>query len=209
MSNEKFYRYYRVSGPEVTGLLSSYGKNEETRNSAIQKMLDDSGAVGFCETSGWGNNVKLVSSLCFPADHEFGTEVTIKRTDYFRGKKVVMVRGKGRTKEARALNEKIAGHIKEANIVLSQALGFQDYIVNHYQVQCSGIGGAIEGQRGVAMLSTYCGKQPGVNDVLLFAIPSKSGCGNQPDIPLSFEEITYGQFYDLADLKSDGSSTSD
>lgn len=197
MSNEKYYRYFRVSGPEVAELNAKHAEFRENRQAALEKMLKDSGAVAYTEISRWGETATLVCSLVFLADHDFGTEVTIKRHDYQDGKKVVIVRGKGRTAEARELNAKLEGYVREANEVLAKAPTYHDYLINHYQVQCCGIGGPVPGSSGSAMLSTYCGRQPGNKETLLFAIPMKSDECGQPEIPASFEEITYGQFYDL------------
>lgn len=198
MSNEKYYRYFRVSGPEVVKLLAGYGEIEAKRKQVLEKMLKDSGAVAFTESRGWGENGSLVMDLVFKEDHDFGTPVTITRRDRLDGQKIIIAHGKGRTKEARALNEKLKGYVREANDVLKNTPSFKDYLIQHYNVQCNGIGGPVERGFGSYMISTNCGKQPGSDDTLLFAIPVKSDGCRQPEIPASFEEITYGQFYDLS-----------
>lgn len=197
MSNEKYYRYFRVSGPEVVTLLADYDAIQVKRKEVLDKMLQDSGAIAFTEMRDWGENGTLVRSLCFRADHDFGTPVTIDRRDRYDGQDVVIVHGKGRTKEARAFTEKLKGYVKAANDELKKAPSFRDYLIQHYQVACNGIGGPSERGFGSYMISTNCGKQPGSDDTMLFAIPIKSDGCKQPEIPASFEEITYGQFYDL------------
>ena len=198
MSNEKYYRYFRVSGPEVVTLLADYDAIQVKRKEVLDKMLKDSGALSYTERRHWGENGTFVGSLVFRADHDFGTPVTIERKDRWEGQAVVIVHGKGRTKEARAFTEKLRGYVKAANDELEKLPKFKDYLIEHYQVQCNGIGGPVPGRSGSAMLSTYCGKQPESDDTLLFAIPVKSDGCRQPEIPASFEEITYGQFYDLS-----------
>lgn len=198
MSNEKYYRYFRVSGPEVVELNAKYEEIASTRQNTLEKMLKDSGAIAYTERRGWGENGTLVGALVFSAKHDFGTEVTIKRRDFFEGKEAVIVRGKGRTAAARELNSRLEGFVREANEVLAKAPSYRDYLINHYQVACNGIGGPSERGFGSYMISTNCGKQPGSDDALLFAIPVKSDGCRQPEIPASFEEITYGQFYDLS-----------
>lgn len=198
MNNEKYYRYFRVSGPEVVTLLADYDAISAKRKLVLEKMLQDSGAVAYTERRGWGENGTLVESLVFSAKHDFGTEVTIKRRDHLDGKPIVIVRGKGRTAEARELNQRLEGYVREANEVLAKAPSFRDYLIQHYQVACDGIGGPTERGFGSYMISTNCGKQPGSDDTLLFAIPIKSDGCRQPEVPASFEEITYGQFYDLS-----------
>lgn len=197
MNNEKYYRYFRVSGAEPAKLLADYVDVDTKREQVLEKMLQDSGAIAYTERRAWGENGTLVASLVFKADHDFGIPVTIDRKDYFDGQRVVIVHGKGNSKEARAFTAKLKGYVKDANDELANVPSFKDYLIQHYQVACNGIGAPAESGRGSYMISTNCGKQPGSDDTLLFAIPMKSDGCRVPEIPDSFEEITYGQFYDL------------
>lgn len=198
MNNEKYYRYFRVSGPEVVTLLADYDAVSAKRKLVLEKMLQDSGAIAFTERRGWGENGTLVADLVFKADHDFGIPVTVDRKDRYEGQDVVIVHGRGSSKEARAFTDKLKGYVKAANGELSEVPIFKDYLTQHYQVACNGIGGPTERGFGSYMISTNCGKQPGSDDTLLFAIPTKADGCRQPEIPASFEEITYGQFYDLS-----------
>lgn len=202
MSNEKYYSYYRVTGPEVAELNALYTEIEASRKAALAKMLQDSGAIAYTESGGWGNKVKLVQSLVFAADYDFGIEVTIKRRDFFNGKQAVIVRGKGSTKAAREFNARIQSYVSDANSVLRDAPDYQGYLIQHYQVESSGFGAPVAGgsKFGVSMISTYCGQSHDDKNTLLFAIPDTVltvGEKRRVAVPASFEEITYGQFYDM------------
>ncbi|MNI55890.1 hypothetical protein D3C77_700380 [compost metagenome] len=52
------------------------------------------------------------------------------------------------------------------------------------------------------MLFSRCGTTAHSDEVLLFAIPTNADGCRQPEIPLSFVEITYGQFYDLTNTET-------
>lgn len=197
MSNEKYYRYFRVSGPEATKLLADYDAVSEKRKEIIKDAIASIGAVAHTEHRDWGGRT-MVAELVFSADHQFPCEVTVTRNDKYDGQDVVVVRGKGRKKDAREFNSHLTGTVRGLNEALAEYPKFKDYLIDHYNVRCSGLGEPSGRGWGVAMLSTNCGKAAGSDDVLLFAIPSKSDDCKQPEIPASFEEITYGQFYDLS-----------
>lgn len=197
MSNEKYYRYFKVTGDEAVKLLADYEVVGEKRKEVIKTHITKVGAVLHTEHRDWGGKT-LVAELVFSADHQFPCEVKTERTDTIDGEKVVVVRGKGRNRGAREFNAMLSRTIRELNEALTECPKFKDYLIDHYNVRCSGLGEASGRGWGVAMLSTNCGKAAGSDDVLLFAIPSKSDECDQPEIPASFEEITYGQFYDLS-----------
>lgn len=158
-------------------------------------------ATEYAMRFGWGENGSLVKSLVFAADYDFGAPVTVIHRDNIEGREVVVVRGKGRAKEARDLNSSLARYVRDANDDLAELPSFKDYLINHYQIACNGIGAPSPRGYGAYMISTNCGAQPGSKDVLLFAVPVKSDGCRQPEIPPSFVEITYGQFYDLTNTE--------
>lgn len=128
--------------------------------------------------------------------------MTIKREDFFDGKRVVIARGKGNTKEGRAYNKELDAVIHEANAKLKALPEWNDYITNHYGIMRTGIGGQSGRGFGFAMLSTYGGKHPRRDDCLIFAIPNnKEEKHGEVVIPDGFKKITYGQFYDIANVK--------
>jgi len=199
VSQEKFYRYFKVTGQEVVYLLAAYEPIDAKRKQVIKGMLEESGAAGYAESRGWGENGSTVQALWFLADHDFGAPVTIAHRTHDDGKDMVVVRGKGTSKAAKDLNAKLRGYIKAANDQLTDLPSFHDYLIKHYGVACTGLGGRVGSGFGVAMLQTKCGVAPGSKDTLLFAVPTKSEGCRQPEIPASFTEMTYGQFYDLSE----------
>lgn len=201
MSNEKYYRYFKVTGGEAAKLLAGYDAVSTKRDQVLEDVKARSGAVMLAMRFGWGENGSLVESLVFAADYDFGAPVTITHRDSIEGREVVVVRGKGRTKEARELNARLSLCVREANDSLAELPLFKDYLINHYQIACNGIGAPSARGYGAYMISTNCGAQPGTKDVLLFAVPVKSDGCRQPEIPPSFVEITYGQFYDLTNTE--------
>ncbi|MCO0229638.1 Eac protein, partial [Escherichia coli] len=135
---------------------------------------------------------------------QFPCPMTIKREEMFDGKRVVLGRGKGNTKEGRAYNKELDSVMEEANKKLKSLPEWKDYIVNHYGIMRTGIGGQSGRGFGFAMLSTYGGKHPGRDDCLVFAIPNnKEERHGEVEIPGNFQKITYGQFYDIANQPND------
>lgn len=195
MSNEKNYKYYRVEGPDVKALVDSHKPIAEQRSTVLKQLLDDSGAIGYVLHTGIGVIAATVSDLAFKADHQFPCEVTVRRQSMLDGEKVSIVKGKGRSKEANEFNRWLNGLIDAANSQLKNLPSFFDYTITHYNVNCSTLGDSTG--RGMAILCTYGGLEPGREDSLLFAIPQvKRERDRQPEIPAGFVEITYGQFYD-------------
>lgn len=196
MSNEKNYKYYRVEGPDVKALVDSHKPIAEQRGTVLKQLLDDSGAAGYTLHSGLSIISATVSDLAFKHDHPFPCEVTVRRQDMLDDTKVVIVKGKGRSKEVKEFNGWLNGLIDTANSQLKNLPSFFDYMISHYNVHCSTLGDSTG--RGMAILCTYGGLEPGRDDSLLFAIPQvKEGeRDRQPEIPAGFVEITYGQFYD-------------
>ena len=100
--------------------------------------------------------------------------------------------------EGRAYNKVLYAVKEEANKKLKSLPEWNDYIVNHYGIMRTGIGGQSGRGFGFAMLSTYGGKHPGRDDCLVFAIPNnKEDRHGEIVIPDSLKKITYGQFYDI------------
>lgn len=195
----KHYDYYLVEGPEVKALIDGYKEILEQRNTILPDAAAKVGAIAWTLTRNWGGGGGLLESFAWEKGFAFPCEVTIKRTDYFDGKPVVIARGKGNTKDGRAYNKELDVILADANEKLKSLPEFKDYIINHYDIMRTGIGGrAGNSGFGMAMLSTYGGKHPTRDDALLFAIPNnKEDRHRDIVIPDTFQKLTYGQFYDI------------
>lgn len=195
----KFYDYYMVEGDEVKSLIAGYDDIREQRNSILPEASGKVGAIAWTTPSGWGGGGGLLNGFVWEKGYQFPCPMTIKREEMFDGKRVVLGRGKGNTKEGRAYNKELDSVMEEANKKLKSLPEWKDYIVNHYGIMRTGIGGQSGRGFGFAMLSTYGGKHPGRDDCLVFAIPNnKEERHGEVEIPGNFQKITYGQFYDIA-----------
>lgn len=199
MQPEEFYRYYKLTGPAAQAVNDDYSGIPAIRTEVLSELLSNTGAVAICENHDWGKNGSLVSNVAFLADHPFKVPVTVRNRDKFEGRDVVVVTGRGNTKEARAFNAEIAEHISAANQKLKDAPSYIDFLITRFNVQCCTIGWGMTGRHGAAMISTHCGQSKNDKNVLLFAIPipNENDRSKSPEIPAEFKEITYGQFYDL------------
>ncbi|MBG0617751.1 Eac protein [Enterobacter hormaechei] len=194
----KFYDYYMVEGDEVKSLIAGYDDIGEQRNSILPEAAGKVGAIAWTTSSGWGGGGGLLNGFVRDKGYQFPCPMTIKREEMFDGKRVVLGRGKGNTKEGRAFNKELDAVMEEANKKLKSLPEWKDYIVNHYGIMRTGIGGQSGRGFGFAMLSTYGGKHPGRDDCLVFAIPNnKEERHGEVEIPGNFQKITYGQFYDI------------
>ncbi|MBG0533633.1 Eac protein [Enterobacter hormaechei] len=194
----KFYDYYMVEGDEVKSLIAGYDDIGEQRNSILPEAAGKVGAIAWTTSSGWGGGGGLLNGFVGDKGYQFPCPMTIKREEMFDGKRVVLGRGKGNTKEGRAFNKELDAVMEEANKKLKSLPEWKDYIVNHYGIMRTGIGGQSGRGFGFAMLSTYGGKHPGRDDCLVFAIPNnKEERHGEVEIPGNFQKITYGQFYDI------------
>lgn len=197
--NEKHYDYYVVEGDDVKALICSYDEIREQRNAILPDAASKVGAIAWTTTRGWGGGGGLLESFVWDKDFQFPCQVTIKRSDFFDGKRVVIARGKGNTKEGREYNKTLDTVRNEANAKLKNLPEWSDYIINHYGIMRTGIGEQSGRGFGLSMLSTYGGKPALKDDCLIFAIPNtKEDKHGDIDIPKSFKKISYGQFYDLA-----------
>ncbi|HCO3755943.1 TPA: Eac protein [Escherichia coli] len=195
----KYYDYYMVEGDDVKALIKSYDAINDQRNAILPAAAEKVCAIAWTTTSNWGGGGGLLQSFAWEKGFEFPCQMTIKREDFFDGKRVVIARGKGNTKEGRAYNKELDAVIHDANAKLKSLPEWNDYIVNHYGIMRTGIGGQSDRGFGFAMLSTYGGKHPLRDDCLIFAIPNnKEERHGDVKIPDNFRKITYGQFYDIA-----------
>ncbi|EAA4267331.1 Eac protein [Salmonella enterica subsp. enterica serovar Corvallis] len=206
----KYYDYYMVEGDDVKELISSYDTINEQRNSILPAAAEQVGAIAWTTTRNWGGRGGLLQSFVWEKGYEFPCQITIKREDFWNGKRVVIARGKGNTKEGRAYNKELDAVIHEANVKLKALPEWNDYIANHYGIMRIGIGCQSGRGFGFAMLSTYGGKHPQRDDCLIFAIPNnKEEQHGEVVIPDAFKKITYGQFYDIANAKEDEEETAE
>ncbi|HAD0817112.1 TPA_asm: Eac protein [Salmonella enterica subsp. enterica serovar Typhimurium] len=195
----KYYDYYMVEGEDVKELIQSYDTINDQRNSILTTAAEKVGAIAWTTTSSWGGEGGLLQSFVWEKGYEFPCQITIKREDFWDGKRVVIARGKGNTKEGRAYNKELDAIMHNANAKLKSLPEWNYYITNHYGIMRTGIGGQSGRGLGFVMLSTYGGKHPKRNDYLIFAIPNnKEERHGEVVIPDSFKKITYGKFYDIA-----------
>lgn len=195
----KHYDYYMVEGPDVKALIDGYNDIEKQRTAILTGAIEKVGAIAWTNNQSWGDKGDLLQSFVWEKGFAFPAPVTIKREDFFDGKRVVIARGKGNTKDGREYNKLLEAVKAEANSKLKSLPVWQTYIINHYGVMRTGIGGpAGSSGHGFAMLSTYGGKHPKRDNALLFAIPNnKEDRHGEVKIPSSFQKLTYGQFYDI------------
>lgn len=204
--SHKHYDYYKVEGEDVKALIDGFSDVGKKREEVLKSVMNQFDAVAYTNSSGFGDKGKLLRALVWNEDYPFTCPITVKHRDVYEGKRVVMARGKGNTKDGREFNKQLDAAIKEANKKLETLPTWQDYIIDHYGVMKTGFGEAA-GNFGIAMLTTYAGRCPGRFDCLLFAIPNtkdREGYAKhgEVDIPPSFQRITYGQFYDLANTEA-------
>lgn len=194
----KFYDYYMVEGDEVKSLIAGYDDIRQQRNSILPEAAGKVGAIAWTTSSGWGGGGGLLNGFVWEKGYQFPCPMTIKREEMFDGKRVVLGRGKGNAKDGRAFNKELDAVMEDANKKLKSLPEWKDYIVNHYGIMRTGIGGQSGRGFGFAMLSTYGGKHPGRDDCLVFGIPNNTEERHgEVEIPGNFQKITYGQFYDI------------
>lgn len=194
----KYYDYYMVEGEDVKALIKSYDEIRDKRNILLPEAVKKVGAIAWTTTRNWGGGGGLLENFVWEKDFKFPCPVTIKREDFFDGKRVVIARGKGNTKEGRAYNKELDVVRQEVNKELKSLPEWADFIVNHYGIARTGIGGQSGKGFGFAMLSTHGGRHPNRDDALLFRIPNDKSEGHtQVDVPENFIKMTYGQFYDI------------
>lgn len=200
----KYYDYYMVEGADVKAIIKSYDAINDQRNDVIPAAVAKVGAIAWTATSGWGGGGGLLQNFVWEKGFEFPCPMTIKRESFFEDKSVVIARGKGNTKEGRAYNKELDAVIQDANEKLKNLPDWNDYITNHYAIMRTGIGGQSGQGFGFAMLSTYGGKHPLRDDCLVFGIPNnKEERHGEVVIPDNFQKITYGQFYDIVNSKTE------
>ena len=123
----KYYDYYMVEGDDVKALIRSYDVINEQRNSILPASAEKVGAIAWTTTRSWGGGGGLLESFVWEKSYEFPCQITIKREDFWDGKRVVIARGKGNTKEGRAYNKELDAVIHEANTKLKALPEWKDY----------------------------------------------------------------------------------
>ncbi|MFI4031741.1 Eac protein [Klebsiella quasipneumoniae] len=199
----KYYDYYMVEGEDVKALIDSYDIILDKRNALLPEAVKKVGAIAWTTTSSWGGGGGLLENFVWEKDFKFPCQMTIKREAFFDGKRVVIARGKGNTKEGRAYNKELDAVRQEVNKQLKSLPDWEDFIINHYGIMRTGLGGPSGKGFGFAMLSTHGGKHPARQDALLFRIPNdKSENHSAVVIPDNFQKLTYGQFYDIVNSET-------
>jgi len=200
----KHYDYYKVEGEDVKALIAGYEEIKKSRNEILKNAANNVGAIAWTLTSNWGGGGGLIQGFAWEKGFDFPCPMTIKSEASFDGKRVVIGRGKGNTKEGRSYNQALDSIRDEANKNLKALPEWKDYIINHYGIMRTGIGGQSGRGFGMAMLSTYGGKHPTRDDTLLFAIPNNTDEGHgKVVIPENFQKLTYGQFYDIVNTETE------
>ena len=203
--SHKHYDYFKVEGTAVKELIDAFADIGKKRDAVIKEVMNEFGAIAYTNSSGFGDKGNKLRSLAWEFGYQFPCAVTIKSTDYFEDKKVVIARGKGNSKEGKEFNKRLDAAIKAANAKLEAFPVWQSYIIEHYKIMKTGFGEATG--RGIPMLTTYGGRHPLQDDCLIFAVPNtkdKEGYAKHGDveIPDEFVQLTYGQFYDIANSKA-------
>lgn len=168
----KHYDYYKVEGEDVKALIAGYEEIKKSRNEILKNAANNVGAIAWTLTSNWGGGGGLIQGFAWEKGFDFPCPMTIKSEASFDGKRVVVGRGKGNTKEGRSYNKALDSIRDEANKNLKALPEWKDYIINHYGIMRTGIGGQAGRGFGMAMLSTYGGKHTTRDNTLLFAIPT-------------------------------------
>lgn len=202
----KHYDYYLVEGESVKDLIAGYDAIRKQRADILKQAIDKVGAVAHTSSSGWGECEEKLSGFAWDKSFAFPCLVTIKGRDYFNGKPVVIARGKGNTKEGREFNKMLDTVKAGANAKLTGFPSWNSYIINHYGIMRTGIGGpAGRSGYGMAMLSTYGGKAPGRDDCLMFAVPNNKAADSHSsvEIPDDFQKLTYGRWHDIVNQEEE------
>ncbi|CAM0010082.1 hypothetical protein VPH234P10_0048 [Vibrio phage 234P10] len=191
MSNEAYYDYYRYVNADLAKRYEAEvgGKRKEI----LSELLDSTGALAYTASSSWGGP-EVVRELVYPFDtpHKEDPHIKTVRTDRFNNERVVILDGKRNRKAGVAFNKPVT----DANNLLKDLPDFKAWVISELGINRTGIGGAHESGRGMAMLSTDFGM---VDGVYFFRIPSDKTDGKSKEvvIPEGFESLTYGQWYDL------------
>lgn len=200
----KHYDYYMAEGEDVKALIAGYDSIREQRNNALQKAASQVGAVAWTTSRCFGGGGGLLDGFAWEKGFEFPCPMTIKREEMFDGKRIVLGRGKGNTKEGRAYNKVLDAVKLDANTVLKNLPEWRDYIINHFGVMRTGIGAQAERGYGFAMLTSYAVRVRERDDCLVLAIPNgDDGWHGEVVIPDNFQKLTYGQFYDIVNSESE------
>lgn len=204
-SQIEYYDYYLVEGSDVESLIKSYAVVKEQRDSALQQAIDKVGAIAWTTNQGFGEKGDKLAAFVWASDYAFPCPMTIKRKTYFNNQQVVIARGKGNTKDGREFNKILDTVRADVNSKLASLPCWQSYIINHYGIMRTGIGGPAGGSGfGFAMLTTHGGKHPTREDTLIFAIPNnKEERHGDITIPDNFKKITYGVFHDIANTRTE------
>ena len=194
MRNAEYYDYYIVNREDTAKAVEIHEENFKDMREAIQKeLLENTGAIAWMTASNWGKPSRI-TRLVYPREHEIKERsyIMVESRSYYEGKSVIGVRGKLNSKAGREFNEAM----EHANTELSKCLAFGEWIVHEYfKVEHTGLGGIGPSGHGVAMISTFGGLCESGN--IAIAVPKDDDSSKKPEIPASFEPITYGIFYDL------------
>lgn len=195
MRNNKHYNYFKTDKKTCEDMLLKFNNEISIkRDEILEELMAKTGCIAWRERNSWGKG-SYICELVYPVGHEILSEqhIKIESQQFYEGKQVVCVRGKGNRKAGKKFN----AVINEYNKRLEECPKFTDWIIEYFGVMRTGMGEISESGFGVSMLSTYGGTATDESS-LLFAIPNdESEKHGNIKIPSCFEKITYGQFYDL------------
>ncbi len=186
----KHYNYYIASKEDSAPIIKNWRENvKKPRDEVLQKLLDDTGAEGWTETSVVGSSVSVVSNLVFDSKHEilkFPHIMTV-RSQWQGQDKKASVRGKKNSKAGKAFNSVVDA----ANKKLEHLPDFSDWLTSAFNVNESGI------IAGTYLARTSCGV---AGCRMVIKVPIVGDSQKSPGAP--FNKVTYGEFWDLVNSES-------
>jgi hypothetical protein len=204
--NEKNFFYFASDADTASRMLTTHQESiAPKRQAAIDELyLEAGGAIAHTESSPWGG-VSHIDYLVFPGSHAITKEKHIKFLERRKheGKTVAIVTGRGNFKDGKAFNARI----RATNEKIKDLPIFTDWVVNHLDAQRACLGAPNPHGSGVSMISSQAGMvTSGEGErLLLLRIPKRiervgdSEAKEEPfPTPEGFRELSYGQFYDMA-----------
>lgn len=193
MSNESYYTYYKVDAVTSAATLKEHEETVAAQRSAlISDALRGFDAEAFSTQNEWAGPPTVVGILV-KDDHPLLKEphVLFQRKQRTDDGVLNLVRGRGNTKDGKRLNSEIAQFSK----ALKDLPAFTDWVVPYFDIMTSAIGEPHPTKRGgFAMIRTHGGF---AGEHLVFAVPKEGD--RDVEVPACFEQITYGQFYDMTE----------
>lgn len=187
----KYYTYYMASTEFSSALLKEHEETvDKPRKDIIANALNRFDAFGLSTSSNWTGPASI-TGLTVREGHPMLKEkhVIVKHTFHEDDGVYLAIRGRANMKAGKQLNADIG----VINNDLKQYPPFTDWIIQKLDIMKSGLGGPSPTGRGTSMIETNGGF---AGEHLVFQIPVD---GRDVELPSELTEITYGQFYDMAE----------